>query len=45
MLFYAFHEIVLIVIAAIVIDMIIGDPPWPTHPVIRIGNWIGWLLR
>lgn len=30
-------------LAAIVLDWCIGDPRWPTHPVIRIGQWIGWL--
>lgn len=29
------------IVAAIVIDWLIGDPRWPTHPVIRIGQWIG----
>ncbi|MDF2960877.1 MAG: cobalamin biosynthesis protein [Paenibacillus sp.] len=27
-------------LAAIAIDWSIGDPRWPTHPVIRIGQWI-----
>ncbi|SDN27368.1 adenosylcobinamide-phosphate synthase [Paenibacillus sp. yr247] len=26
--------------AAIVLDWILGDPRWPTHPVIFIGRWI-----
>lgn len=26
--------------AAIALDWIIGDPKWPTHPVIIIGRWI-----
>lgn len=30
-------------LAAIVIDWCIGDPRWPTHPVIRIGQWIRWM--
>ncbi|WP_446686395.1 adenosylcobinamide-phosphate synthase CbiB [Paenibacillus planticolens] len=29
--------------AAIVLDWIIGDPKWPTHPVILIGRWIRWM--
>jgi adenosylcobinamide-phosphate synthase len=29
--------------AAILIDWIIGDPKWPTHPVILIGRWIRFL--
>lgn len=30
-------------VAAIIIDWLIGDPRWPTHPVIRIGQWISWM--
>lgn len=30
-------------VAAIIIDWLFGDPRWPTHPVIRIGQWIHWL--
>ncbi len=30
-------------VAAIIIDWLIGDPRWPTHPVIRIGQWIRWV--
>lgn len=41
MIFYSLHEILLIVAAAIALDWIIGDPRWPTHPVI----WIGRLIR
>lgn len=29
--------------AAIVLDWLIGDPRWPTHPVILIGRWIRWM--
>ncbi|BFT69938.1 adenosylcobinamide-phosphate synthase CbiB [Paenibacillus sp. P36] len=29
--------------AAIVLDWFIGDPRWPTHPVILIGRWIRWM--
>ncbi|MBP1962423.1 adenosylcobinamide-phosphate synthase [Paenibacillus aceris] len=29
--------------AAIALDWIIGDPRWPTHPVILIGRWIRWM--
>lgn len=43
MLFYSIHETMLIVFAAIIVDLIIGDPKWPTHPVILIGRWISWL--
>ncbi|WP_336785945.1 adenosylcobinamide-phosphate synthase CbiB [Paenibacillus sp. MMO-177] len=41
MIFYSLQETLLLVAAAIVIDWIIGDPKWPTHPVI----WIGRLIR
>ncbi len=29
--------------AAILIDWLVGDPKWPTHPVIWIGRWIRWM--
>ena len=29
--------------AAIALDWMIGDPKWPTHPVIIIGRWIRWV--
>lgn len=29
--------------AAIILDWLIGDPRWPTHPVILIGRWIRWM--
>ncbi|BBH19966.1 cobalamin biosynthesis protein CobD [Paenibacillus baekrokdamisoli] len=40
MLFYSLPEILLLTAAAIIIDWIIGDPKWPTHPVIWIGKFI-----
>ncbi|UVI32601.1 adenosylcobinamide-phosphate synthase CbiB [Paenibacillus spongiae] len=40
MIFYSLQEILLIVAAAIIIDWIVGDPKWPTHPVIYIGRFI-----
>jgi adenosylcobinamide-phosphate synthase len=43
-LFYSIDHIVLMTLAAIVIDWWIGDPRWLTHPVIWIGRWIA-LLR
>ncbi|NOU95693.1 cobalamin biosynthesis protein CobD [Paenibacillus sp. LMG 31456] len=43
MLFYSWQETAVMLLAAIIIDLIIGDPRWPTHPVIRIGQWIGWV--
>jgi adenosylcobinamide-phosphate synthase len=41
-LFYSWQETAIMLLAAIVIDWAIGDPRWPTHPVIRIGQWISW---
>ncbi|MFB9329795.1 adenosylcobinamide-phosphate synthase CbiB [Paenibacillus aurantiacus] len=45
MMFYTLQETLLITAAAIVIDWAIGDPRWPTHPVILIGRLIGRLER
>jgi adenosylcobinamide-phosphate synthase len=45
MLLYTFHETVIMLIAAIAIDWLIGDPAWPTHPVIYIGRLIRWLEK
>jgi adenosylcobinamide-phosphate synthase len=41
MSFYSMPELLALVAAAIVIDWIVGDPKWPSHPVI----WIGRLIR
>ncbi|WP_424765646.1 adenosylcobinamide-phosphate synthase CbiB [Paenibacillus sp. sgz302251] len=41
MILYSFQELLLLAAAAIIIDWIVGDPKWPTHPVI----WIGRLIR
>ncbi|NIK75464.1 adenosylcobinamide-phosphate synthase [Paenibacillus castaneae] len=41
MIFYSIKELLLLAAAAIAIDWIVGDPKWPTHPVI----WIGRLVR
>ncbi|GLX70771.1 adenosylcobinamide-phosphate synthase CbiB [Paenibacillus glycanilyticus] len=41
MIFYSLQETLLLIAAAIGIDWIIGDPKWPTHPVI----WMGRLIR
>ena len=41
MIIYSFQELLLLTAAAIAIDWLIGDPKWPTHPVI----WIGRLIR
>ncbi|NEW08188.1 cobalamin biosynthesis protein CobD [Paenibacillus sp. SYP-B3998] len=40
---YSWQEIVAMTAAAICVDWIIGDPKWPTHPVIFIGRWIRWV--
>ncbi|MZQ84705.1 cobalamin biosynthesis protein CobD [Paenibacillus sp. 5J-6] len=40
---YSWQEIVIMTAAAIVLDWLIGDPRWPTHPVILIGRWIRWM--
>jgi adenosylcobinamide-phosphate synthase len=45
MLIYSFQEIAIMLIAAIIIDWLIGDPKWPTHPVIYIGRFIRWLEK
>lgn len=45
MLFYSLHETLLLVAAAILIDWVVGDPNWLTHPVIRIGRLISRLER
>lgn len=41
-MYYSWNETAWMLLAAIVLDWWIGDPRWPTHPVIRIGQWIGW---
>lgn len=43
MLMYSFEATLWMILAAIVIDLIIGDPVYPTHPVIWIGRLIRWL--
>lgn len=40
MLLFGWTEILGMIAAAIAIDWLIGDPRWPTHPVIRIGRLI-----
>ncbi|CAN7331094.1 adenosylcobinamide-phosphate synthase CbiB [Paenibacillus sp. LjRoot56] len=40
---YTWQEIVWMTAAAIALDWLIGDPKWPTHPVILIGRWIRWV--
>ncbi|MBH5316496.1 cobalamin biosynthesis protein CobD [Paenibacillus sp. GSMTC-2017] len=45
MLLYSFQELLLLCAAAIVIDWVVGDPKWPTHPVIWIGRIITRLER
>jgi adenosylcobinamide-phosphate synthase len=45
MLWFSLEETLGMLLAAIVIDWLVGDPPWPTHPVILIGRWIRWLEK
>lgn len=45
MMFYSIQETLLLAAAAIVIDWIVGDPKWPTHPVIWMGRLIRFLER
>ncbi|KQO04326.1 adenosylcobinamide-phosphate synthase CbiB [Paenibacillus sp. Leaf72] len=43
MIFYSLPDMLWLIAAAIVVDWIVGDPKWPTHPVIWIGRFIAWL--
>ncbi|WP_409344777.1 adenosylcobinamide-phosphate synthase CbiB [Paenibacillus sp. MBLB4367] len=45
MLLFGWNEIVWMTAAAIAIDWLVGDPRWPTHPVIWIGRLIKWLEK
>ncbi|MCY9588826.1 cobalamin biosynthesis protein CobD [Paenibacillus chitinolyticus] len=45
MIFYSLKEILWMMLAAVAVDLVIGDPKWPTHPVIRIGSLISFLER
>ncbi|SEF89616.1 adenosylcobinamide-phosphate synthase CbiB [Paenibacillus sp. UNC499MF] len=45
MIFYSLKEILWMMLVAIAVDLVIGDPKWPTHPVIRIGSLISFLER
>jgi len=42
---YSWPELLLLSAAAVIVDLLVGDPKWPTHPVIRIGQWIRWLEK
>ncbi|MEK3882272.1 adenosylcobinamide-phosphate synthase CbiB [Paenibacillus sp. PL2-23] len=42
---YSFHELLWLAAAAIVMDLLVGDPKWPTHPVILVGRLVKWLER
>ncbi|SJZ37272.1 adenosylcobinamide-phosphate synthase CbiB [Selenihalanaerobacter shriftii] len=37
-----FNQFIIIVIIALILDLLIGDPDWITHPVIIIGKFINW---
>lgn len=39
---YSFEQWLIIIIVAIMIDWVVGDPKYPTHPVIWMGRWIKW---
>ncbi|WP_281885241.1 adenosylcobinamide-phosphate synthase CbiB [Paenibacillus sp. YYML68] len=45
MLVFDLEQTLWMMLAAIVLDWLIGDPSWRwlTHPVVWIGRWIGWL--
>ncbi|XEC97206.1 adenosylcobinamide-phosphate synthase CbiB [Paenibacillus tarimensis] len=45
MIFFTLEETLAMICAAIIIDWAIGDPKWPTHPVIWIGRWIHYWER
>lgn len=45
MILYSMNELFLLAAAALAIDWVVGDPKWPTHPVIWIGRLIRWLER
>ncbi|QYR19685.1 adenosylcobinamide-phosphate synthase CbiB [Paenibacillus sp. sptzw28] len=45
MLFYSLPESLMLAAAALAIDWVVGDPKWPTHPVIMIGRFIRYLER
>ncbi|WP_010272380.1 adenosylcobinamide-phosphate synthase CbiB [Paenibacillus senegalensis] len=45
MLFFSLQETLIMLVAAILLDACVGDPKWPVHPVIRIGQLIQWLER
>jgi adenosylcobinamide-phosphate synthase len=41
MIFYSLRETIWLLLAAIALDLLIGDPRWLPHPVVLIGRWIG----
>lgn len=45
LIFYSIPETIIIVLVAIILDRLIGDPRWLPHPVIWIGRLIGFLER
>ncbi|MEO3946589.1 adenosylcobinamide-phosphate synthase CbiB [Gorillibacterium sp. CAU 1737] len=38
--FYSWQEMLFMAAAALLVDWLVGDPPWPTHPVILMGRAI-----
>ncbi|WP_372662118.1 adenosylcobinamide-phosphate synthase CbiB [Cohnella sp.] len=45
MIFFSLPEVLFMLIGAIVLDWLIGDPKWLPHPVIFIGSWISYLEK
>lgn len=45
MLLYSWQETAWMALAAIAVDWLVGDPRWPTHPVIWIGRLISRLEK
>lgn len=45
MIFFSWRELVPMVLAALVLDRLFGDPRWLPHPVVLIGKWTELLER
>jgi adenosylcobinamide-phosphate synthase len=45
MLMFTYEETLCMLLAAIALDLLVGDPPWPTHPVILTGRFIRFMER
>lgn len=42
LIFYSVPEMLLMLLCAIMLDWLLGDPRWLLHPVILIGRWISY---